>query len=73
MFFSFPSRYNIGYKMELEHFLDAVQGLVEPSVDGRMVMASTKIAKACLESAKTGLPVKISWVKEEIPVSYNQL
>jgi len=72
MYYSFPSRHADGYARELEHFLDVAQGKSGMSVTGRMTQAVSKIADACEESAKSGLPVKISWAPSEIPDDYVQ-
>ena len=71
MYYSFPSRHNMGYKFELDHFIDVVQsGSTESSVCDRMVKAITKIATACEDSANSGLPVKLNWSKDEVPKGY---
>lgn len=72
MYYSFPSRYHNGYRLEMEHFLDVVQGKEKCSVTDRMTMAVSKIATACHQAAKSGLPVKLEWGKEEIPEDYVQ-
>lgn len=33
------------------------------------IMASSKIASACDESAKSGKPVEITWSEEELPIN----
>jgi len=65
-----PSRYPQAYKEELGHFLDVVQGFVECQVTGAMVAGVQKICDACVESVKTGKPVKLCWEKAEIPAAY---
>jgi len=70
IYYSFPSRHCDGYRIELEHFLDVVQGKVEMSVTAEMTSAVSKIADACEESVKSGLPVKLDWSAEEIPMDY---
>jgi len=72
MYYSFPSRHADGYARELEHFLDVAQGKAGMSVTGRMTQAVSKIADACEESAKTGVPVKMTWGPEEVPEDYVQ-
>ena len=61
----------------MEHFLGLIcggdeegGGSAEPSVTGKMVMAVTKVCSACEESAKSGMPVDITWTKDEIPEEY---
>merc|ERR1712071_15469 len=73
MYYSFPSRHCDGYSIELDHFLDVVQGKAAMSVTGRMTSAVSKIANACEESAKLGRAVKLEWSAEEIPEGYVQL
>jgi len=70
IYYSFPSRHHDGYRRELDHFLDVVQKGETMSVTGRMTSAVSKVADACEESAKSGMPVKLSWEKDEIPEDY---
>jgi len=70
IYYSFPSRHCDGYREELEHFLQVVQGRATMSVTDRMTSLVSKIADACEESAKTGEAVKLSWSPEEIPEDY---
>jgi len=70
IFYSFPSRHADGYSRELNHFLDVVQMGVEPSVTGLMTSAVSRIATACEESARSGLPVKLEWTPEQLPDGY---
>jgi len=68
---SFMSRHAEGYKLELEHFLDVVQGNAEKIVTGEMTMGVAKICEACEESVKTGQKVILEWDrKTEIPEDY---
>lgn len=69
----FPSRFADAYQIELEHFVDVTLGKVKPSVAGKMAMAVSKVSTACAESAKTGLPVKLTWSKDEIPEEYGRM
>merc|ERR1712126_467302 len=57
IYYSFPSRHCDGYRVEL-------------SVTAQMTSAVSKIADACEESVKSGLPVKLNWSAEEIPMNY---
>lgn len=70
MYYSFPSRHCDGYGLELEHFLDVVQGKASMSVTARMTSAVSKIADACEESAKTGAAVGLDWTDGEMPEGY---
>merc|ERR1712123_179150 len=72
MYYSFPSRHSDGYARELDHFLDVAQGKSQMSVTGRMTQAVSKMADACEESANTGVPVKLTWLPNEIPEDYVQ-
>jgi len=73
MYWSFPSRFDRGYVIELEHFFDVVQGQDICSIDAKMTLAATKIVTALEESARAGgQPVKLTWTKQEIPDGYNQ-
>jgi len=73
MYWSFPSRFDRGYVIELEHFFDVVQGQDVCSIDAKMTLAATKIVTALEESARAGgQPVKLTWTKQEIPEGYNQ-
>ena len=71
MFYSFPSRHSDGYKQELDHFLDILQKGADMSVTGRMTSAVSKIADACEESARSGLPVSLTWSEEELSPGYD--
>ena len=43
---------------------------VEPSVTGLMTSAVSRIATACEEAARSGLPVKLEWTPEQLPDGY---
>eukprot|EP00088_Acartia_fossae_P065434 TRINITY_DN806_c0_g1_i1.p1 TRINITY_DN806_c0_g1~~TRINITY_DN806_c0_g1_i1.p1 ORF type:complete len:390 (-),score=86.89 TRINITY_DN806_c0_g1_i1:164-1333(-) len=73
IYYSFPSRHHDGYRRELDHFLDVVQKGESMSVTDRMTSAVSKVADACEESAKSGMPVKLIWASEEIPEDYVQV
>ena len=70
MYWSFPSRHSQGYKNELNHFIDVVQGQTDILVTGKMTLAVSKIATACEDSARSAKPVLISWDPKEIPEQY---
>nr|CAD7199179.1 unnamed protein product [Timema douglasi] len=70
IYFSFSSRHKLAYDYELEHFLDIVQGKTSKlKVEGKEVLAVSKIATACEESAKTGQFITLKWAPEELPSS----
>jgi len=71
MFYSFPSRHSDGYKNELNHFLDVVQGAAKMSVTSRMTSAVSRIADAAEESARSGEAVKMTWTPEELPEGFS--
>lgn len=71
MFYSFPSRHSDGYKNELNHFLDVVQGGAKMSVTSRMTSAVSRIADAAEESARSGEAVKMTWTPEELPEGFS--
>ncbi|XP_015783785.1 uncharacterized protein LOC107361463 [Tetranychus urticae] len=64
------SRFAESYTNELEHFVDCIKGLKEVEVKPMEVMAATKIAQACKESARTGRPFELTW-KESWSYSRN--
>ena len=70
MYWCFPSRHSEGYKNELNHFIDVVQGQENLSVSGKMTLAVSKIATACEESARSGKPVELTWEDSELPNEY---
>lgn len=59
--YSFPSRYQESYEIELDYFLDLVTGRAEEEVSQEDVLAVTKIASACEKSAKEGVIVELQW------------
>ncbi|XP_022235200.1 uncharacterized protein LOC106475363 isoform X2 [Limulus polyphemus] len=61
IYYSFASRYGDAYSFEIDHFLDTVQGLSEVEIRPHDTYATSKIASACEESARTGKLVTISW------------
>merc|ERR1711915_307238 len=67
MYQTFMSRHVEGHRLELEHFIDVVQGYSEMLVTGKMTLAVAKICEACNESFRTGSKVLIEWNDEEIP------
>jgi len=56
-----------GYKREFEHFLDVVHGKTESEVKSKDILAVSKIATACEESARMGKVVELIWTKDELP------
>ncbi|KAI8440169.1 hypothetical protein MSG28_001560 [Choristoneura fumiferana] len=71
IYYSFPSRYQLAYKLELEHFLDVVQHGVPMEVTSWQTLAVSKIATAAEESARTSKAVDIDWSKDAIPAQYS--
>ncbi|XP_046978693.1 uncharacterized oxidoreductase YrbE-like [Vanessa cardui] len=71
IYYSFPSRYKVAYKRELEHFLDVVQYGVPQDVTSWQTLAVSKIATAAEESARTGKTVEIDWSEDNIPAVYS--
>lgn len=71
IYYSFPSRYRLAYKHELEHFLDVVQHGAQMSVTSWQTLAVSKIATAAEESARTGKSVELDWSKDGIPANYS--
>lgn len=61
IWYSFPSRFRLGYVREFEHFLDVALGKATSSVHGTECLAVSRIASACEESARTGKMVEINW------------
>ena len=70
MYYSFPSRHHTGYQIELNHFVDVAKGLADLSITGKMTQAVSKIATACEESARKGVPIKLQWDEKELPPGY---
>lgn len=71
IYYSFPSRFNVAYRSEIEHFLDVVQYGVTPDVTSWQTLAVSKIATAAEESARTGKTVEIDWSEDNIPAIYS--
>ncbi|KAJ8940489.1 hypothetical protein NQ318_008527 [Aromia moschata] len=67
IYYSFASRFQEAYKREMEHFIDVLEGKAELLVEGRDLLAVSKIATACEESARTGKMVNLKWTPEELP------
>ena len=55
------------YIREFDHFLDVVHGKVESEVKSKDILAVSKIATACEESARMGKVVELIWTKDELP------
>ncbi|XP_054012404.1 uncharacterized oxidoreductase YrbE-like [Hylaeus anthracinus] len=66
IWYSFPSRYMHGYRNELNHFIDVVNGKAQMNVLPKETLAVSKVASACAESARTGKMVEIKWSDEEL-------
>ena len=58
--FSFNTRYADAYKRELDHFLDSING-GELMVTKEETLAACKVAQACEDSCKSGMPVTLKW------------
>ncbi|PZC81988.1 hypothetical protein B5X24_HaOG211544 [Helicoverpa armigera] len=71
IYYSFPSRFKLGYKNELEHFLDVVTRGVPMEVTDYQTLAISKIATAAEHSARTGQSVEIDWSNDKIPANYS--
>ncbi|KOB78486.1 putative oxidoreductase yrbE [Operophtera brumata] len=71
IFYSFPSRYRLAYKYELEHFLDVVMNGEPMKVTSWQTLAVSKIATAAEKSARTGQTVELDWTKDGIPAIYS--
>lgn len=67
IWYSFASRFRLAYYYEMESFLDVVHGKAVPLVHAKEILAVSKIASACEESAKTGKTVDIVWSNGELP------
>lgn len=67
IWFSFASRFMNGYRREFDHFIDVVHGKVESLVKSKEILAVSKIATACEESARTGKIVNLKWMDSELP------
>ncbi|XP_048481049.1 uncharacterized oxidoreductase YrbE [Plutella xylostella] len=71
IYYSFPSRYRLAYRRELEHFLDIVQKGTPMEVTSWQTLAVSKIATAAERSARTGQAVDLDWSKDHIPAVYS--
>lgn len=69
IWYSFPSRFKNAYAREMEHFLDVALGKCQPAVHPKEILAVSKIASACEESARSGRTVDIKWTADELPPS----
>ena len=58
---SFNTRYEDAYKIELSHFIDAIRG-GDLGVRKEETLAACKVAQACEDSFKSGMPVKLQWM-----------
>lgn len=67
IWYSFASRFMNGYLREFDHFVDVVHGKAESKVKSREILAVSKIATACEESARTGKIVNLKWMDNELP------
>jgi len=61
IYYSFPSRYDASYKLQLDHFVNVIQGKEKIMVTEKETLAICKIASAALKSARTGLPVDVKY------------
>ncbi|XP_063980711.1 inositol 2-dehydrogenase-like [Diachasmimorpha longicaudata] len=67
IWYSFPSRFRLAYRREMDNFLDIVLGKHELNVKPKEVLAVSRIASACEESARTGKMIEIKWNSGELP------
>ncbi|XP_014486066.1 PREDICTED: inositol 2-dehydrogenase-like [Dinoponera quadriceps] len=67
IWYSFASRFADGYRRELDHFVDIVLDKAESLVRPKEILAVSKIATACEESAHTGKVVELKWDGGELP------
>lgn len=67
IWYSFASRFMNGYRREFDHFVDVVHGKAKSLVRSKEILAVSKIATACEESARTGKIVDLNWAKGELP------
>ncbi|XP_065061517.1 myo-inositol 2-dehydrogenase-like [Rhopilema esculentum] len=58
--YSFNTRYAEGYRRELDHFLDALNGQ-KISISSEDTLSACKIAQACEDSFRSGNPVNLVW------------
>lgn len=67
IWYSFPSRFRLAYRRELDHFIDVALGKVQPSVNAKEILAVSKIASALEQSVRSGCPVELQWADGELP------
>ncbi|KAL6431569.1 hypothetical protein ACFW04_007262 [Cataglyphis niger] len=67
IWYSFASRFMNGYRREFDHFVDIVHGKTKSLVKSKEILAVSKIATACEESARTGKIVDLNWANGELP------
>ncbi|XP_070157179.1 inositol 2-dehydrogenase [Polyergus mexicanus] len=67
IWYSFASRFMNGYRREFDHFVDIVHGKAKSLVKSQEILAVSKIATACEESARTGKIVDLNWANGELP------
>ncbi len=58
--YSFPQRYADSYRIELDHFLDVIEG-ADLCVTKQDVLAACSVAQACEDSHRAGKPVELTW------------
>ncbi|KAG8178800.1 hypothetical protein JTE90_024662 [Oedothorax gibbosus] len=61
IYYSFVSKYQESYDIEMEHFLNVLQGTEESEITGDSILSVSKIASACEESARSGKTVSLTW------------
>ena len=54
-------RYEESYQIELQYFLDLVEGVAQQEILQEDVLTVTRIASACEKSAKEGVIVTLDW------------
>ncbi len=59
IYYSFPQRYSEGYAASLDHFCDVVFGLDKLNVTRDDTLLNTRLAIACDESLRKGLPIRL--------------
>ncbi|XP_018563748.1 uncharacterized protein LOC108905396 [Anoplophora glabripennis] len=67
IYYSFASRYEEAYRIEMEHYLDVLEGKCKLLVEGRDLLAVSKIATAAEESYREGKLVELEWNTNELP------
>jgi myo-inositol 2-dehydrogenase/D-chiro-inositol 1-dehydrogenase len=58
-FYSFAQRYADGYRAELDHFADVLDGSAEPATGPRDSLRAVRLADAAEQSMKAGAPVQL--------------